>query len=412
MHKSIDNRRGSQNTFTSLLFCLFALLASLFIPFFFGVTSIFNYILTKRRGWLYFFFISFVFLFSNMNLNKEIWAYGDFLGVGNDLGWYSSQWFAFSNYQFGFMTIFDNDYSSFFNDGLLVRPKVSEPVYHAFAYSFSRLTGGNYIFYTYAVTSFIYLPSCFVIYKIMESSDADEFLIAMVMVFFVSFSMTFTNTFNLIRHYCSGSLLMLSLYFFYFDVVKRGLMFGTLAVLTHNAAFAVLVVYVLAYSIDQYTVFSNRYKLLLVVLTVSVISIVYLCVYNSLSSHYEYLNDKGAGILIKIIDLVILFFSVVAYSLTKETRLDKLWLYYFGVVVLICFMHFTNFLQVRYFSYFDYFRWIGILYFFNKLIHVFRYSSIILFFVLFFSLSFLWLRIYISDFDFNGMLHDYFFLVV
>ncbi|WP_352260436.1 hypothetical protein, partial [Psychrobacter sp. TB55-MNA-CIBAN-0194] len=77
---------------------------------------------------------------------------------GNDLGWYSTQWFAFNNYQYGFLSIFDEDYAIFINDGFLVQPKISEPIYHGYSYFFSKLTNGNYIFYTYTITLFIYLP--------------------------------------------------------------------------------------------------------------------------------------------------------------------------------------------------------------------------------------------------------------
>ena len=83
-----------------------------------------------------------------MNLHKEVWAFGDFLGVGNDLGWYSTQWFSFNNYEYGFSSIFNEDYLIFINDGFLVQPKITEPVYHSFSYFFSKLTDGNFTFYT------------------------------------------------------------------------------------------------------------------------------------------------------------------------------------------------------------------------------------------------------------------------
>lgn len=395
-----------------ILLVSFALFSSLFAPFATGLISVFTYIISKKKVWIYLFFISFILLFCNMNLNKEIWAFGDLLGIGNDLGWYSTQWFAFSDYPYGFSTIFDNNFSIFINDGFLVKPKISEPVYHSFSYFFSRLTDANYIFYTYAITFFIYLPTCIVIYKILESSSFDEVLIALVLVFFMFYSMKFTNMFNIIRHYCSGSFLIITLYFLYFDKIKRALLFGIIAILTHNAAVAVCAIYAIVYLIQESSTRSEKRKLWSLIVFSSIISLLYLSVYYATFTNYEELNDRGSGYLFKIIDLSIVIISIFAYCTTKKTSIDKLWFYYLGIIILICFMHLSSFLQLRYYAYFDYFRWIGFIYIFNVLIKNTKFKLLLFVLLLSLSLLFLWLRIYISDFEFNGMFHDYFFLKI
>lgn len=394
----------------NIIFLSFAFIFSLFAPFYMGVAALFLFIFTQKSEWMYIFFISFILLFCNMNLNKEIWAFGDFLGVGNDLGWYSTQWFSFTEYPHGYMSIFDSDFVTFINDGFLVQPKITEPVYHSFSYFFSRLTDGNYIFYTYFITTFIYLPACIVIYKILESEKIDAILIALVLIFFIFFSMKFTNMFNMIRHYCSGSFLIITLYFIYFDRVKWALFFGVIAILTHNASVVVCAIYALVYLVERSPIKSDYKKLLGVVLGASCLSIAYLAVYFLTFTNYEELDDRGSGLLFKFLDLIIVTLSILAYSSTKKSKLDKLWFYYIAVIILISFMHLTSFLQLRYYAYFDYFRWIGIIYIFNALMRVTKYHFLLLIVALCGFLFFLWLRISISDFDFDGMFHNYFLL--
>ncbi|MDC5705014.1 EpsG family protein [Vibrio europaeus] len=385
-----------------------SLLFALPAPFYIGLLVLILYLRYENRDWLYLFFISFVLLFSNMNLFKEIWAFGDFLGIGNDLGWYSTQWFSFNDHPYGYMSIFDDDYLIFINDGFLVKPKISEPIYHSYSYFFSRITDGNYIFYVYSLTFFIYLPACVVIFKILDANELDKVLIVLVMTFFLFFSMTFTNMFNMIRHYCSGSFLIITLFYLYFDRVKMACVFGVLACLTHNAAVVICAVYFITYVVSLRTDLSVRLKALAVIVGVSLLSIAYLVVYFYTFTNYEVLDDRGSGLAFKMLDILIFCLSFITFLKTEPSKFDKLWLFYVGVIVLILFMHLTNFLQLRYFAYFDYFRWIGVVYLFNAIISFRKtkllFSSIMVVFFLFF----LWLRIYISDFDFDGLFHDYF----
>lgn len=388
---------------------IFSLAFSIFAPFYIGIFSLFLYLFSKKSEWIYVFFISFIFLFANMNLHKEIWAFGDYLGVGNDLGWYSTQWFAFNNHPYGYMSIFDSNYVSFINDGFLVQPKLSEPIYHSFSYFLSRLTDGNYVFYTYFITFFIYLPACIVIHKILDSTDADTVLIALVLVFFIFFSMKLTNMFNVIRHYCSGSFLIITLYFIYFDRVKLAIFFGMMASLTHNAAVVVCAIYALTYIVlNNPFIKKDFYKLLGVIVGATCISIAYLAVYYMTFTNYEELQDTGSGLLFKFIDLIIFGLSIVAYRLTKKSAIDKLWFYYVAVIILVLFMHLTSFLQLRYYAYLDYFRWIGLIYIFNFILKSTKFNLLFFIIVLCVCVLFLWLRVYISVFDFDGMLHDYF----
>jgi hypothetical protein len=403
--------KHSKLTINKQLFILvFVSVFSIIAPFYIGIFSLALYIVTKRDEWIYVFFISFILLFSNMNLYKEVWAFGDYLGIGNDLGWYSTQWFSFADHPYGFMSIFDEDYLIFINDGFLVRPKISEPIYHAYSYFFSRLKDGNYIFFVYSLTFFIYLPACIVIYKILESNKLNPILIALVLIFFIFFSMKFTNMFNMIRHYCSGSFLIITLYFIYFDRIKWAFLFGILASLTHNAAVVVCAVYAIVYFVDQAPIKSDLKKIRLVIIGTSLLSIAYLFVYYLTYTNYEELNDRGSGLIFKLLDLFIIGLSVIAYINTQKSSINKLWLYYLGVITLITFMHFTSFLQLRYYAYFDYFRWIGVLYIFNFLLKVTKFNLVFLIIMLGGFVSFLWLRISISDFDFDGMFHDYFLL--
>lgn len=390
------------------LIVIFLTVFSVTAPFYIGISAVFFYIITRKEEWIYIFFISFIFLFCNMNLHKEAWAFGDFLGVGNDLGWYSTQWYAFNNYEYGFLSIFDDDYAIFINDGFLVQPKISEPIYHGFSYFFSKITDANFIFYTYTLTFFIYIPACIVLFKMLKSSKKNEILIALVLVFFIFYSMTFTNMFNMIRHYCSGSFLIITLYFIYSKRIRWAFLFGILAVLTHNAAIVVCAIYILVFYIEKLPYKKDWIKVLYVVIGSSTISLLYLSVYFATFTNYEKLDDKGAGLLLKSLDIILIAISFFCYKYRVKSYFDKLWFYYVGIIILIFFMHFTSFLQLRYYAYFDYFRWIGLVYIFSFIIRIVKFKLLFFFIVLFILIVFLWLRIYISDFDFNGLLHSYF----
>ena len=403
--------KQTESTINKQLFIfLFVSFFSVIAPFYIGMFGLALYIVTKKDEWIYVFFISFILLFSNMNLYKEIWAFGDYLGIGNDLGWYSTQWFSFADHPYGFMSIFDENYLIFINDGFLVRPKISEPIYHTYSYFFSRLTDGNYIFFVYSLTFFIYLPACIVIYKILESNKLNPILIALVLIFFIFFSMKFTNMFNMIRHYCSGSFLIITLYFIYFDKIKWAIFFGVIASLTHNAAVVVCAIYAIVYFTEKAPIKSDIKKILLVILGASLLSIAYLFVYYLTFTNYEELDDRGSGLIFKLLDLFIIALSIGAYINTQKSSINKLWLYYLGIITLITFMHLTSFLQLRYYAYFDYFRWIGALYIFNFLLKVTKFNLLLFIIMTGGFVFFLWLRISISDFDFDGMFHDYFLL--
>lgn len=394
------------------LFIFFAFFVAIILPFYIGFLSIFAYVISKKKEWIHVFYISFLLLFCNMNLHKEVWAFGDFLGVGNDLGWYSTQWFSFNNYEYGFLSIFNEDYLIFINDGFLVQPKITEPVYHSFSYFFSKLTNGNFTFYTYFLTFFIYLPACIVIHRVLSISRASEVLIALTLVFFIFYSMKFTNMFNMIRHYCSGSFLILTLFFLYNKQLRWAFIFGVVACLTHNAAVIVCAIYFVVFNIERLPLRNEKIKIIYIFLASSVVSLLYMSVYFATFTNYEELDDRGSGLLFKFLDVIIIILSFFCYKYRSKSYLDNLWPYYIGMIVLISFMHLTSFLQLRYYAYFDYFRWIGVVYIFSFIL---RYTKLklLLFSVSFlFFVSFLWVRIYISDFDFDGLFHNYFIIKI
>jgi len=135
-------------------------------------------------------------------------------------------------------------------------------------------------------------------------------------------------------------------------------------------------------------------------------------VYFATFTNYEELDDRGSGLLFKFLDVIIIILSFFCYKYRSKSYLDNLWPYYIGMIVLISFMHLTSFLQLRYYAYFDYFRWIGVVYIFSFIL---RYTKLklLLFSVSFlFFVSFLWVRIYISDFDFDGLFHNYFIIKI
>jgi hypothetical protein len=135
-------------------------------------------------------------------------------------------------------------------------------------------------------------------------------------------------------------------------------------------------------------------------------------VYYATFTNYEELDDRGSGIVFKLADVTIVLVAIFAYKYRHNTVFDKLWFYYLAIIVLTAFMHLTNFLQLRYYAYFDYFRWIGLVYIFSFLLRFIKLK--LLFFTTSFVLFtlFLWFRIYISDFDFNGLFHNYFFIKI
>ncbi|WP_350637157.1 hypothetical protein, partial [Pseudoalteromonas sp. GW168-MNA-CIBAN-0100] len=77
--------------------------------------------------------------------------------------------------------------------------------------------------------------------------------------------------------------------------------FGVIASLTHTAAVVVCAIYFVVYYVTASDERSNRYKILYVVMGSAAISILYLLVYYATFTNYEELDDRGSGILFKLL---------------------------------------------------------------------------------------------------------------
>ena len=202
----------------------------------------------------------------------------------------------------------------------------------------------------------------------------------------------------------------MTLFFLYSDKKYWALFFGVIASLTHNAAVVVCGIFFIVYYVENLKLKKDIVKHSYILMGSSVLSLAYLYVYFLTFTNYETLQDRGSGALFKILDIIIFLVSYICYRFRLKSSLDRLWPYYLGVIVLILFMHITSFLQLRYYAYFDYFRWIGPIYIFSFLLRLVKFKLLLFTVILLSLVGFLWVRVFISDFDFNGLFHNYFII--
>ena len=117
--------------------------------------------------------------------------------------------------------------------GLSIR--MSEPLYYAFSFVVSRMSGGNVFALALAVSLAVYLTYVFALEKLMKLYGLHRWAAAICIVFAVLAGLTFTQSINLVRQYVAGSVL-----FFFFVLIlerryKTAVILFVLGTLIHNS---------------------------------------------------------------------------------------------------------------------------------------------------------------------------------
>lgn len=117
--------------------------------------------------------------------------------------------------------------------GLSIR--ISEPLYYAFSFALSRLSGGNVFILALAVSLAVYLTYIFALEKLLKWYGLHRWAAAICIVFAVVAGLTFTQSLHLVRQYIAGSFL-----FFYFVLIlegrfKKAAILFVLGTLVHNS---------------------------------------------------------------------------------------------------------------------------------------------------------------------------------
>lgn len=126
--------------------------------------------------------------------------------IDGDWYWYVSDYLEMS--QIGLL-----DYLQ--EGGLSIR--ISEPLYYAFSFALSRLSGGNVFVFTLAVSLAVYLTYIFALEKLMKWYGLHRWAAAICIIFAVLAGLTFTQSLHLVRQYMAGSIL-----FLYFVLILAG----------------------------------------------------------------------------------------------------------------------------------------------------------------------------------------------
>ncbi len=324
--------------------CVFILSASM--PMIFGFLFLFVFVFTKKHLWFSIAITLIVYSFALMNFNKEI--------VG-DLLWYSDQYL--NHYGNSFKDIFDGYISG-------VKAKETEPLYHIVSYLLSNLFNANYFVFVLGVTFLVYIPAVISIVYIARYFRLNELEKVFLVVFFIFFSLVFTQSIHLIRQYIACSLFLL----FLCNLLDRKyyycIFFSLLSILTHNSMLVVVIIVAAVYFLLAYLENSGRGVKVLVVATVTtVFSFAYIGVFYLIGSgHALSINDGSVSAVVKLTD--ILLFMISAFFVTKveigQREINRLWFLYLAFCVFILCMHFSLFLSLRYYFYMDFFRWIPI----------------------------------------------------
>ncbi|WP_076539479.1 EpsG family protein [Shewanella sp. UCD-KL21] len=322
------------------------ILFSMFTPFLSFLCCAFLIVYTHNYKLVKLLPISLVFFFILINFNRE------FFVKGNDLEWYYTYFTNFSDYELGFFNAFEDDLAS-------VSLKASEPLYHFFVYASSKATNGYYPAYILWVHCVIYLIPTFVIIEICKREKINVLICCSLVLFQMLVFYDFGNAYNLIRQQVASSFLVLTFYFMYIKKPWFCLFFAIVSVLTHNSTvlMAALILLFCLYNINYIS-----YKLLLTATVL--LSIFYVAVYFNLSGHYEDLEDKSRGLVVKLIDFSIFIFSgVIVFFYDSKYRN----VYRFLVVLFIALMfcHISSFLPLRFLTFYDSFKWLNYFIIFN-----------------------------------------------
>jgi hypothetical protein len=113
--------------------------------------------------------------------------------------------------------------------------RVSEPLYYAFSFALSRLSGGNFFVLALAVSLAVYLTYIFALEKLVKCYGLHRWSAAICIVFAMLAGVTFTQSLSAVRQYIAGSLL-----FFFFVLIlerryKAAVILFVLGALAHNS---------------------------------------------------------------------------------------------------------------------------------------------------------------------------------
>jgi hypothetical protein len=127
-----------------------------------------------------------------------------------------------------------------------VQIKWSEPVYYSGAYALSRITHGNVPALAVAVTVGIYLPLTFGIKILLARSTLRPIECNFVVLLTLLGGVTFTLTTHLVRQEIASAFMALAILQYIYGRRKLGILWATIAILTHNSSLVPLAACVVA----------------------------------------------------------------------------------------------------------------------------------------------------------------------
>jgi hypothetical protein len=368
-------------------------------PVLFVFSSLILLLITNNRQYIPLLIFSVVLIIIQINYAREIHT------KGNDLIWYTYYWDMYSHFSGSFFDVFSDREVFISSTGTPFRPRVTEPVFHFACFVLSKISGGNYLFFVTWVNAFIYVVPCCMIMKFSKLNGTPTNITWIICLMQLLVFYDFSNAFNLVRQHFAMAFLLICFYYSYKCDWKPMLVFGLLAVFSHNTTFVIVLILFSMYLYNSHRI--SKYSTL--VFFTSIFSLLFVLAYFNFSSKYEYLTDQGRGDFVKIIEVVVFVLSsfIVMKKGVGEGSVN-LWRYYFLVMVLLAFTHMSSFLPLRYFTYLDVFKWIGWLIIIEYLFKYEKYKLLVALSLVFVSFVYFYLKFEFSIYVFNGELIDFF----
>ena len=117
--------------------------------------------------------------------------------------------------------------------GLSIR--ITEPIYYSFSFILSRLSDGNILILTLAVSLAIYYTYVFALERLLKRYGMQRMAVAICIVFAVLAGLTFTQSTHLVRQYIAGSILFLYFVLLVERCYKKSAILYVLGTFVHNS---------------------------------------------------------------------------------------------------------------------------------------------------------------------------------
>lgn len=336
-----------------------------------------------------------------------------FLALFNATKRIDSDWF---NYVEGYLEMSQIGFFDYLQaGGLSIR--ISEPLYYAFSFALSRLSGGNVFILVLAVSLAVYLIYILALEKLLKWYGLHRWAAAICIVFAVLAGLTFTQSLHLVRQYIAGSLL-----FFFFVLIlewryKAAVILFVLGTLVHNSFIIPASLLVLSTYLWSLPFVRRRFVGVVFIIVGAAYIVGSKIASLVIDSAHEAsaLQDNGeVSSVVLLIDIFLFFSSLAGVVLfrrssgfyTRSTAIAVLFLALFGGM--LAGGHELTLFFLRFYFYVEWFRIIGVISIVWFMVYRAK-STIFAFLIIPLSFLIMGMRVARSPWDYGGGVFEHLF---